>query len=127
MCVNDKGVINKTFGEYEVVTCTECENKRIIAPHHPIRTLTENYCVPDIKLWNFHEDNRIKPGTYYTLLLSNAEVQGGISPEFIEMNELVNTARFLKDRFFFGTKLTQELYQSAELFITEIAWIPRNE
>jgi hypothetical protein len=124
ICVNEKGIIKRSYGNYnESIVCNECDNKRLIVPHKRIHKLTQNYCMPEESLW----DDEIKPGSYFILLMTNAEAQGGISAEFIETNGLVNTARFIKDRFFFGIKLDREIYPLAEDFITEIAWIPRNE
>lgn len=136
ICVNESGVIKTNYKKYNFnkesetveevgvykhnMHCNECNNKRIITSFIPIDKLTPNYCIPDIT-----KNPQIENGTYFTLLLSAAETQGGISAAFIETNDLINTARFIKDRFFFGNKLSKEFYSSALLFISQIAWIPR--
>lgn len=118
-CVDGGGVIKSQYHPYEDINCKECDNRRLITEHRQIYRLTRNYCIPEENLWD------IDPGAYYILLLCNAEIRGGITEDLHGVDNLVNSARFLKDRFFFGHPLDEDFFNQAKNFITEIAWIPK--
>ena len=118
-CVIGSGIKKSEYKPYKDINCRECGNYRLIAPHTRVEQITRNYCIPS------KQSDYDYPGSSFILLLTNAEVQGGISEDLTTVDNLVNTARFLKDRFFFGVALDEEFFKQAQSHITEIAWIPR--
>lgn len=119
-CVDGHGVKRSAYKPYKDINCTECRNERIIAHHARIYAITKDYCIPE-EPWL--ED--INPGAYYILLLTNVEIRGGVTEDLFGVDNLVNSARYIKDRFFFGTPLTESFFGQIKNFVTEIAWIPK--
>ena len=120
-CVDGNGVKKSPYKPYGDMNCSECNNRRLIANHEHVHKITKDYCIPEEDLDIF----RISPGSYYILLLTNVEIKGGITEDLFGVDNLVNSARFIKDRFFFGKPLTDSFFNQIKNFVTEIAWIPR--
>jgi len=117
-CVTAHGVKLDAYGA--PVDCDNCNGGRLITKCRRILKMTEDYCKPAEVM----AGGEIAEGTYYVMLIMGSE---GFLQELVDISEFVSTvrsARYMKDRFFFTSKLPEDKVTDVDFF-TDITWIPK--